>query len=49
MWMQLCLVINGALEASTKWYDNFPSPLEAEAMGLSDAISWFDQLRLSKV
>jgi len=37
------------VKASTKWYDSFPSPLEAEAMGMCDAISWIDQLGLSKM
>jgi len=26
------------IKALTKWYDSLPSPLEADAMGLCDAI-----------
>jgi len=37
------------IKASTKWYDGVPSPSEAEAMGLREAILWLGQLGLSKV
>jgi len=37
------------IKALSKWYDSIPTPLEAEALSLRDAIYWLGQLDLSKV
>lgn len=37
------------IKVQSKWYEGFPSPSEAEALGLRDAILWFGNLGLSKV
>jgi len=37
------------IKAQSKWYECFPSPSEAKALGLRDAILWLGNLGLSKV
>jgi len=37
------------IKAQPKWYEGVPSPSEAEALDLRDAILWFGNLGLSKV
>jgi ribonuclease HI len=37
------------VKALTKWFECYPSPLEAEALGLRGAISWLGELGLSVV
>jgi len=37
------------VKALTKWFGCYPSPLEAEALGLREAISWLGELGLSMV
>jgi len=37
------------LKALTKWYDYIPSPLEAETLGLKEAMLWLVELGLSNV
>lgn len=37
------------IKALSKWYEGTPPPLEAEALGLRDAILWLGQMGLSKV
>jgi len=37
------------IKAQSKWYEGLPTPLEAEALGLRDAILWLGDLGLSKV
>jgi hypothetical protein len=37
------------IKAATTWYEGCPSPQEAEAVGLRDAILWVGQLGSSNV
>jgi len=36
-------------KALTKWFDYYPTSLEAEALGLKEAIVWLGELGLSMV